>query len=119
MEKRKPSFPDGRRWDKIGRFESKIMAYKTMETTGMIPPTGEIIRFHESRHGQPVSQVELARAIQAKVDLCDDLLKNLGGMADGAGISWKKYISQLKKNDLTDLIEALEEAKTLWTEAQK
>ena len=119
MEKRKASFPDARLWEKTRRFEARLMAYKTMETDGKVPVTGEIINFHSSRFGEPVSQVERARMIQARYDLYADLIKNLDGMANGAGITFKQYIATLKKRGLTDLIEAWNEAKTLWTEAQK
>lgn len=110
---------DKRRWEKIRTFEDWLMAYVTMLATGMVPLTNELINFHQSRWGQPISQAEIEAARNNKIVLYDDLMKNLNGMADGGGITYKVYISQLKKRDLTDLIEAWNEAKALWKEAQK
>ena len=89
-----------RRWDKIRRMESKIMAYKIMLDSGTVPKTNEIINFHKSRWGEEVMDLERARAYQAMFDLKTDILKNLTGME----LTEKDYLKQLKDRELEDTI---------------
>ena len=102
-----------RRWDKIRRMESKIVAYVAMLDSGKIPLTNEIITFHKWRHGQDVMPIEVARAHQAKFDIKEDIIKNLEGME----LTWKDYIAgHMEKDDkgkmvLTELGEVLEDIK--------
>ena len=79
-----------RRFEKLGRMESKILAYNTMISTGMIPKANGVIRFHEVRLGEQAMEHELTRAKQALFDLKADINVNLEKF--DPPISWKDYI---------------------------
>lgn len=96
-----------RRWEKLQRMESKIMAYDVLKRTGLVPMTNEVLKFNQSRWGQKVMEIETIRAGQAQFDLKTDIEKNLEAME----LDWKDYIKHLREQDFLDLIAVLDSIK--------
>jgi len=90
---------EARRWEKLNRMESKIMAYRLMIDTKTIPETNDVINFHASRWGKPASELELARAVQAINDIRADMEKNVEKM----GLSWEDYVNDLHARGAMEL----------------
>jgi len=100
LDNKRITVPAQRRWEKIARMESMIMAYHTMLETGNVPLTNEIINFQRSRWGEPIMDGEQTRAYHGMFSLKQDILKNLEEME----LTEKDYIAQLKKKGLNDII---------------
>jgi len=78
-----------RRFQKLNRMESKILAYHRMIASGHIPVAQGTLIFAAERLGNPAMEHEIARAHQAMYDLKEDIKKQLAAL----DIPWKDYIT--------------------------
>lgn len=101
-------------WDKIEIIEERLMAYKEMLDSGVLPDHIDILIFKQHRLGKEVSVLERSKAVQASIDIHADIERNLTKIE----VSYKQYLDKRRQEKRTALLAHFQEIER-WKNPEK